>query len=107
MSTNDPETRRIDMYLNLVERDSARRIVCRECSTDICDAAEDWRDHVAVREREISGRLDEFGVWVKHRDADEEILLIEHYCPECAVQLRAQVTVEGENRPLEVKPDFL
>lgn len=107
MTTNEIETRRIDMYLNLVDENGDRRIECRECGARICDGSEEWRENVPIRKREISGRLEEFGIWVKEREADEQIELHERYCPNCAIQLGAQVTVAGEDRPLQVDPDFL
>lgn len=105
MSTNERNTRRIDMYLEVTG--DGRTIRCRECETDICDADEEWTGNVPTRESEISERLADFGIWVKERTEDREIRQIEYYCPECATLLRTQVTAEDEDSPVVLNPDFL
>lgn len=99
------------MYLELVDGDGERYLRCRECKEEICDVDdeyEDWRDHVPVRESEVADRMvDDFDMWVHRREADDKAVMLEYYCPNCAIQLHAQTTLDTEKRPLQVDPDFL
>jgi hypothetical protein len=99
------------MYLELVEQGNDRHLRCRECEEQICDVDDeydDWRNHVPVRESEVADRMvDDFDMWVKRRDEEDKAVMLEYYCPGCAVQLHSQTTLDTEKRPLQVTPNFL
>ena len=99
------------MYLELVDTAGEQFIRCRECSERICtvdDEYDDWRDHVPVRESELADRMvDDFDMWVKRREEEDKAVMLEYYCPNCAVQLHSQTTLDTEKRPLQVEPGFL
>jgi len=107
----DSNTRRLGMYLEVApdkeEGESSHNVRCRECETPICESSKDWREHAVVSQRELSSALEEYGIWVKRRELTDKIQYIEYYCPNCAVQLRTQITVAGEDPPVDLKPDFL
>lgn len=104
-------TRRFGMYLQLVDSDEEQVLRCRECGEDICevdDDYEDWRDHVPVRESEIADRMvDDLGMWVHRRDEEDKAVMMEYYCPNCAIRLQAQTTLDTEKRPLQANPEFI
>lgn len=118
MSSDDRKfLRHINMYLDLVELPEGRSVVCGECDEHICEvdgSYDDWRNHVPSHVEALSDKMDEYGVWVKARDVepgatnyDGEIVHREYYCPGCATLLHAQPTLETEERPTEVDPEFI
>jgi N-methylhydantoinase B len=85
--------------LYLVEVDG--RVLTTTTGEDLCAAGEDWRDHVIVRESELSSRLQEVGMWAAPHP-ESPIALIEYVAPACGTTLLVEVTLKGRPRPTMV-----
>ncbi|HTR74264.1 MAG TPA: hydantoinase B/oxoprolinase family protein [Solirubrobacterales bacterium] len=68
---------------------------CAYCEGDLGDGGEDWRERAVGREASISERLGEAGMHVRLRQGAEPVMIAEHYCPECAGLLLADLYPEG------------
>lgn len=73
-------------------KDQDPSCVCLCCGSHL--GTGDWRESVAVREREISEAFATFGMRVRPRE-DQRIVLREYFCPNCATELSADVAIEG------------
>jgi acetone carboxylase gamma subunit len=109
---SDNGVRRFGMYLELVENGDDRILQCRECNEQICsvdsDDYNDWRDHVPVYESRVADRMvNELDMWVSDREETDEAVMIEYYCPNCAVRIHSQTTLDSEKQPLQAAPEFL
>ncbi len=69
---------------------------------DLCAAGEDWREHVIVRESELSSRLREVEMWAAPHP-DTPIALIEYVAPACGTTLLVEVTRQDRPRPTTVE----
>jgi acetone carboxylase gamma subunit len=78
---------RIHYYLEI---DEDKKIKCLKCGRAICDAAENYKEHVPRAEvwpDEIPGQ--------RHTKEDALVLYYEYYCPGCFTLLDVEVMEKG------------
>jgi N-methylhydantoinase B len=68
---------------------------CQYCTADLGRDSEDWRPQAVTKESSISGRLAEADMHVRLRQGAPPMKIAEHYCPECAGLLLADLFPEG------------
>jgi N-methylhydantoinase B len=68
---------------------------CEYCEAELGGSGEDWREQAVTVEGSISERLGEADMYVRLRQGAPPVILAEHYCPECAGLLLADVFPEG------------
>lgn len=67
---------------------------CAKCGYDFGPADENYKECLALRERNIEdlGRL-----WIPPKKlVDDEMTFREFYCPDCATRITTEVAAEGE-----------
>lgn len=98
--------RRLTPDLELARHGDKTGVRCRHCETHICDAPENWREHVLISEFPVGGEFaQELGIRTARRK-DHDFIVREHFCPGCLTLLDCQVTLAGGSIPFDSKPAF-
>ena len=73
--------------------------VCSHCDTPLADSAGSWIGATCTSERDLASVYEAAGTSIRRRNSNA-VTLVEHYCPSCAVCLKAHVMVDRESTPV-------
>ena len=72
---------------------------CACCGQDLGAVGENYRSRCVARCTSASATMGSYGMRVRERAADPDVLLTEFYCPGCATCVRADVGLAGDDPP--------
>ena len=73
--------------------------VCSHCDTHLADGAGSWIGATFTNERDLASVYEAADTSIRRRHSNA-VTLVEHYCPTCAVCLKAHVMVDRESPPV-------
>ncbi len=82
-------------YVNVVEASDGQYLACDNCDSVLAPFAgaddEGWLTYLASNRSPVEERFDDLHLFVQERDAEPDVILTEHACPDCGILLRTDV----------------
>lgn len=72
------------------------RWVCAVCDHTLAESDNNWRAGAVSKEVPIEEHMQQLEMFVRPRE-ERKVVIREHYCPNCAAALSADVTLEGKD----------